>query len=297
MGLDISLLETFTLVADLGSFSAAARRLGLTQPAVSLQIKSLERELAAPLIDRSGGKVVLTPAGHTTYAHARKILADRELMVADIPRATGRVAGQLLLGASTIPGEYLLPPVMSEFKTEYPEVSISLEIRDSGGILDKLRLEEIELGFIGARPPKEVTYHPFAEDRLVLITPPDHQLSTKKKVPLEALADECFVSRRAGSGTRSKVESALRERGIDPDALDVAAELGSTQAVISAVQAGMGISFVSNRAAELPAKYGMISVTEVTGVDLTREFFVLYENRRPLSIAAKTFLKTARGDK
>jgi DNA-binding transcriptional LysR family regulator len=296
LGLDISLLETFTLVADLGSFSAAARRLGLTQPAVSLQIKSLEKELSAPLIDRSGGKVVLTPAGHTTYGHARKILADREQMVADIPRATGRVAGQLLLGASTIPGGYLLPPVLSEFKTAYPDVSISLEICDSAAVLDKLRLEEIEVGVIGARPPGEVASHRFDKDRLVLITPPDHQLSARKKVALETLADECFVRRRSGSGTWSRVESTLEERGIDPDSLDVAAVLGSTQAVISAVQAGMGISFVSNRAAELPAKHGIISVMEVAGLDFTREFFLVYESRRPLSVAARTFLKMARSD-
>jgi len=297
VGLDISLLETFTLVADLGSFSGAARRLELTQPAVSLQIKSLEKELAAPLIDRSHGKVVLTPAGRTAYAHAKKILADRELMISDIPRATGRVAGQLLLGASTIPGEYLLPPMLSEFRTMYPEVSISLEIRDSGGVLEKLRLEEIELGFTGLRPAGDVVHHRFGEDRLVLIAPPHHPLSTKRKVSLEALAGERYVNRRAGSGTRAKVESVMNEYGVDPDGMDVVAEMGSTQAVISAVQAGMGISIVSRKAAEYPARSGLIAMKELSGADLTREFFVVYSSERPLSVAADAFLKTACDEK
>jgi LysR family transcriptional regulator, low CO2-responsive transcriptional regulator len=293
LGLDISLLETFTLVADLGSFSSAARRLGITQPAVSLQIKSLEKELAAPLIDRSHGKVVLTPAGRTAYAHAKKILTDRELMISDIPRATGRVAGQLLLGASTIPGEYLLPPVLSEFRKMYPEVTISLEIRDSAGVLQKLRCEEIELGFTGARPGGDVAHRRFGEDRLVLITPPHHPLSTKRKVSLETLAGERYVNRGAGSGTRSKVESVMVKHGVDPDSLDVVAEMGSTQAVISAVQAGMGVSVVSRKAAEYPAKAGLIAMKKLPGTDLSRGFFVAYSKEHPLSVAADAFLKTA----
>jgi DNA-binding transcriptional LysR family regulator len=297
LGLDISLLETFTLVADMGSFSAAARRLGITQPAVSLQIKSLEKELAASLIDRSGGKVLLTPAGRTAYAHAKKILADRELMISDIPRATGRVAGQLLLGASTIPGEYLLPPVLSEFRKMHPEVSISLEIRDSGGVLEKLRLEEIELGFTGANPGDDVAHRRFGEDRLVLITPPHHPLSTKRKVSVKALLGERYVNRRAGSGTRAKVESVITKHGIDPDELDVVAEMGTTQAVISAVQAGMGISMVSRKAAEFPARSGLIAMKGLSGVDLAREFFVVYSDQRPLSVAADAFLKTACDEK
>ncbi len=297
MGLDIALLETFALVADLGSFSAAARSIGLTQPAVSLQVKSLEKELAAPLIDRSGGKVVLTPAGHTAYAHAKKILAARELMIADIPRATGRVAGQLLLGASNIPGEYLLPPVLSEFSRLYPEVSISLEINDSGGVFDMLRMERIELGFVGERPEGDVAQRRFAEDRLVLITPPHHKLSVKRKVPLEAVAGERFVTRVGGSGTRKKYEAVLRERGIKPDSLDVAAELGSTQAVISAVQAGMGVAIVSQKAAEQPSRAGLLAMMDFSGVDFSREFYVVYATERPLSVAAETFLGTASGDR
>ncbi len=297
MGLDISLLETFALVADLGSFSAAARRLGLTQPAVSLQIKSLEKELTAPLLDRSRGKVVLTPAGRTAYAHAKKILADRELMIADIPRSTGRVAGQLRMGASTIPGEYLLPPLLSEFRTVCPDVSVSLRISDSEGVMKLLEGEHIELGFVGAKPRDDVTVRLFSEDRLVLITPPHHPLSVKRRVSIDSVSGERFVNRCEGSGTRKKFESVLSEKGISSDGLEVVVELGTTQSVISAVQAGMGIAVVSRNAAENPARSGLIAMIEVTGVDLSRDFYIVHAKDRPLSVAAAAFLKTASGEK
>ncbi|HEY5532155.1 MAG TPA: selenium metabolism-associated LysR family transcriptional regulator [Candidatus Anoxymicrobiaceae bacterium] len=297
MGLDISLLETFTLVADLGSFSAAARSLGITQPAVSLQIKSLEKEVSARLIDRSRGKVILTPAGRTAYWHAKKILSDRELMIADIPRSTGRVAGKLLLGASTIPGEYLLPPILSEFHAIYPEVSIVLEIRDSAEVLVMLGDEQIELAFVGTEPRGEVTYQRFSQDNLVVITPLHHPLSVKQKVTLSSLTGERFVNRREGSGTRKRFEDALEQSDIGPDGFEVVAELGTNQAVISAVQAGMGISIVSRKVAEHPARAGFISLIEVTGTDLSRDFYAVNDSKRPLSVAAAAFLEMASGEK
>ena len=130
-----------------------------------------------------------------------------------------------------------------------------------------------------------------------MIAPPHHPLSTKRKVSLEALAGERYVNRRAGSGTRAKVESVMNEYGVDPDGMDVVAEMGSTQAVISAVQAGMGISIVSRKAAEYPARSGLIAMKELSGADLTREFFVVYSSERQLSVAADAFLKTACDEK
>ncbi len=297
MGLDISVLETFTLVADLGSFSAAARRLGITQPAVSLQIKSLEKELSASLIDRSGGKVLLTPAGRAAYQHAVRILAYRDQMMADIPRSTGQVAGRLLIGASNIPGEYLLPPILSEFSVLYPEVSTVLEIADSESVLAGLREEEVELAFVGTRPDTASGWKRFASDRLVLVTPPHHPLSVKKKIPLQSVAGERFVSRAAGSGTRARFVAALGELGLSEDSLDLVAELGSNQAVVSAVQAGMGISVISRLAAEQPARSGLIRMMEISGVDLSRDFYVVFSPDRPLSLAAERFLEMVSGEK
>ena len=292
MGLDISLLETFKLVADLESFSEAARRLGISQPAVSFQIKSLEKDLGASLIDRSGGKVVLTPAGRTAYGHALKLLEGLDEMLADIPRATGDVAGHLLIGAGTIPGEYLLPPLMDAFRTAYPRVTVSLYISNSREILDRLERENIEIGFVGAPMGKpHVAEWAFSEDLLVLITPPQHRLAHERAATLEVIASEPFVNRGEGSGTRRNVESAFLSRGIDPDRLNVVAELGSTHAVISAVISGMGVSIVSNRAAEQPAESGLIHMCPIDGTDLTRKFFAVCSEDRPLSVAAEKFLE------
>ena len=295
MGLDISLLETFTLVADLGSFSGAARRLGLTQPAVSFQVKALEKELGANLIDRSRGKVLLTPAGRTAYEHARKILADREEMIADIPRTTGEVAGQLRIGASTIPGEFLLPPVLAEFKRHYAEVTVSLDIGDSAGVVRMVIDERVEIGFVRMKPDAPLKARKFAEDRLVVIAPPHHPLSRKKKIDLADLAGERWVFRSESSGTRNKAEKALRKAGVAPEEIDVVAELGSSQSVLSAVAAGMGISIVSDIAAGEPAKWGVISLVGVPGDDLVREFYAVHDGDRPLSRAAEEFLKATCG--
>ncbi|MBU4173776.1 MAG: LysR family transcriptional regulator [Actinobacteria bacterium] len=291
MGLDISLLETFKLVADLESFSEAARRLGISQPAVSLQIKSLEKDLGASLIDRSGGKVVLTPAGRTAYGHALKLLEGLDEMLADIPRATGDVAGHLLIGAGTIPGEYLLPPLIVGFRTAYPRVTVSLYISNSREILDRLERESIEIGFVGSPPGKPHVERAFSEDHLVLITPPQHPLAHGRAATLEAIASEPFVNRGAGSGTRKNVESAFASEGIEPDGLNVVTELGSTRAVISAVISGMGVSIVSNRAAEHPAESGLLYMCPIDGTDLTRKFFAVYSEDRPLSVAAEKFLE------
>ena len=295
MGLDISLLETFTLVADLRSFSDAARRLGLTQPAVSFQVKALEKELGADLIDRSRGRVRLTPAGRTAYDHARKILADREEMIADIPRTTGEVAGQLRIGASTIPGELLLPPVLAEFKDDYPEVTVTLDITDSADVARMVAEERVELGFMGMRPDTPLKAKKFAEDRLVVIVPPRHPLYRRKKIELADLASEHWVVRSESSGTRDKSEKALKKAGIPPAELDIVARMGSNQAVLSAVAAGMGIAIVSDLSASEPAKWGMFSAVNVAGDELVREFYAVHAVDRPLSKAAEEFLKTTCG--
>lgn len=296
MGLDISLLETFTLVADLGSFSGAARRLGLTQPAVSFQVKALEKELGASLIDRSHGKVLLTPAGRTAYSHARKILADREEMIADIPRTTGEVSGLLRVGASTVPGEWLLPPSFAEFKKQYPQVTVCMDIGASVQVVRMVQDERVEIGFVGMEPEAGLVSRKFAQDKLVAVIPLHHPLAGKKTVNLAELAREPWVVRSQSSGTRRKARSIFRSVGIDEDGLDVVAELGSTQAVLSAVSCGMGVALVSDRAAMEPSKWGLVSVANVRGADLRRVFYVVYSPQRPLSRAADEFLKATCGE-
>ncbi|MBN1289938.1 MAG: LysR family transcriptional regulator [Actinobacteria bacterium] len=293
MGLDISLLETFILVADLESFSGAARKLGLTQPAVSFQIKALEREVGASLFDRNPGKVILTPAGRTTYSFSKKMLNDYKNMIAGIPKTTGKVAGNLLIAASNIPGEYILPPIIAEFRKIFPDVTVSLEITDSEGALRKLTGEQTELSFMGTPLEHSGTLRkPFATDRLVLITPPKHKLTGESKVKLRHICGEPFVNRSSSSGTRKTFETFFKSSGIDIEDLNIVVELGSTQSVISAVQSGMGISIISDRAALNPAKAGLVASVDIAEVDITRSFYAAYSSERPLSLAAEQFLES-----
>lgn len=296
MSLSIPLLETFILVASLGSFGAAARRLGLTQPAISYQIKSLEQELGAPLIDRTRGKVVLTPAGRTAFRHATRIVANCETMLADIPRTTGEVAGRLLIGCSSISGNYLLPPLVTEFKKLHPDVSISLEINDSAEVVTKVKNEQVELAFTGnmSRDPK-LFVRRFSDDALVLVVPPDHRLAKQATVELSDLVNEQFVYRKVGSGTRRKLEQALVDQGISPEQINVVAEMSTNQAVLSAVQAGMGVAVVSEFAAESPARDGLVSVCSFTEPAITRKIFVMYRKSDSLSLAAESFLEFCLG--
>ncbi len=295
VGLDLSLLETFTLVADLGSFSGAARRLGLTQPAVSFQVKALEKELGASLIDRSGGKVLLTPAGRTAYSHARKMLAGRDELIADIPRTTGEVSGVLRIGASTVPGEWMLPQAFAVFKERYPRVRVCMEISESERVIRMVRDERVELGFVGMEPDAGLEARKFGHDNLVAVVPPAHPLAGTGEVSLEALAGEPWVVRSDSSGTRKRAFEALRAAGIEEDDLEVAAELGSTRAVLSAVAAGMGVTLASDRAAGPAGECGQVAVAGIAGADLRREFYAVRSPDRPLSRAAEEFLKAACG--
>lgn len=294
MGLDISLLETFVLVSDLGSFSGAARRQGLTQPAISFQVKALEKELGAPLIDRSHGRVVLTPAGRTAYWHAKRILSDRDALMGDIPRLTGEVSGRLLIAASNIPGEYLLPPLVGEFASSYPDVRLSLEVSDSGRVVEMVKGEDAELGFIGMRVrDPDVSSRKFSSDRLVLVVPAGHPLARQRKVTVESLKGQRFINRKRSSGTRARLESLFAERGLGPGDIEGVAEMGSTQAILQAVASGAGVSVVSDRAAGQGAVNGTFAVKELADADLTRDFFAISLKRRPLSVAGERFFKFA----
>ncbi|MDD5748962.1 MAG: selenium metabolism-associated LysR family transcriptional regulator [Actinomycetota bacterium] len=296
MGLHISILETFILVSDLGSFSSAARKLQITQPAVSFQIKALEDMLEVKLLERSGGSVTLTPAGRTAYKHAKKIVADRDNLMTEIPRATGKVSGKLLICASTIPGEYILPAYIKRFKEEFPDVFVSLEISDSDEVLKKIRSEEAEIGFTGTKSNDPLIFEkPFENDSLVVIAPPGKAIGERESVTIEDVINEPFVNRKETSGTRKTFEAALLKSGIDPARLNVVAELGSTQAVINAVQEGVGISVVGIKAAERNAEAGLLSVYELENFDLKRKFYLVCLKSMLLSIAAEKFAKSCLG--
>lgn len=283
-------LSIFVAVAELGSFTKAAKHLFMTQPAVSWQIKSLETALGLTLLERGDRSVSLTEAGHLFYTEAKRLTNLYEKLLADIEEYKGLGKGNLKMGASTIPGEYLLPTYIGRFKQKYPEVNISLSIDDTGGIAEKLVMDSIQLGVMGAKLAEEkLDFFPFKEDHLILIAAPHHPWGEKEAISLVDLATASYVLREEGSGTRMVIERELAQQNLCLTDFDVVMELGSTRAVITAVAAGLGVSWVSHWAVQEALSLGHVRQIKVENLDIKRTIYLAIHRNRTLSPLAKAF--------
>ncbi len=295
--LDLSKIEVFLHVARRKSFSWAAEELGLRQPTVSAHVRTLEQKLGGKLFDRMGREVALTPLGKLLYDQAQKLGAWQEEVKAALEQFYGRVAGRLLLGASTIPGEYLLPSHLSRFKKAYPEVQPALEIGDSRRILKAVEAGELEVGVVGVHPEGEaepLAFEALWQDRLVLVVSDSHPWGGRGRVSLRELFSEEWIIREPGSGTREVFWRFLQKKGYDPSRLRIHLELGSTEAVKQALLAGLGISVLSETAVGSELKAGTLKAVLVSGFRLTRTFYLVHLRHRTLSPVAQTFCRWIR---
>jgi DNA-binding transcriptional LysR family regulator len=282
--LDIHQLEIFTKVAELKSFSRAAQEMYLTQPTISQHMSSLESHLGTKLFDRLGKEVALTKAGEILYRYAKQITALRGEAQQAIGHFLGKKSGHLVLGASTIPGEYILPPLLGQFIKQYPGIRTTLRIGDTEEIVDELLNNTIELGIIGAKiTHSRLKYTPFVEDELIIVVPKGHQWWRKTSVGVQDLTDEPFIMREAGSGTRISMEKRLHELGIAADSLNIIAEVGSTTAVKQAIKANLGISLISERAVEEEIKLKLLKKIPIKKAKFTRTFFIIRDKKRTAS--------------
>ncbi len=289
--MDLRALEVFCKIVELRSFSRAAEAVLLTQPTVSGHIKGLETELGLRLFDRAGKTVTPTRAGEILYGYARRILALREEAQQAINEHKGGLKGHLALGASTIPGAYILPSVVAAFKREHPEVTISLHISGSRDIVRGVIDGTCEVGMVGARFEEgRVHYEPFAQDELVLAVQAAHPWASRSMVRLTELAGQPFIMRERGSGTRKVMEQALIDHAVDPDSLRVVLEVTGNEAVRQALKAGAGISVISRRAIEDEIRHKMVAALRLQGVRLVRDFFLVTHKSRSRSPLAKAFL-------
>ncbi|NLL18676.1 MAG: LysR family transcriptional regulator [Clostridia bacterium] len=283
-------LSIFVAVAELGSFTKAAKHLFMTQPAISWQIKSLETELGLTLLERGDRNVSLTEAGKLFYTEAKRLNNLYERLMADIEEYKGLGKGNLKMGASTIPGEYLLPNYIGRFKQLYPEVNISLSIGDTRRIVEKLLMDSIQLGIIGAKLEEtKLDFFPFKEDHLILIAAPDHPWGKKDAIGLTDLFPASYVLREEGSGTRMVIEQELAKQDFSLNDFDVVMELGSTRAVITAVAAGLGVSWVSHWAVQEALSLGTVRQVKVEGLEMKRTIYLAIRRNRTLSPLAKAF--------
>src|ERR671928_1372720 len=244
--MDTRQLAAFCAVVERRSFSQAAARLGVTQPAVSLQIRALEERLGQRLLDRSGRRVEPTEAGLLLSRGAQKLLALEEQLVEEVSAAAeGALTGRLEIGASPGPGGSLLPPLLCEFQAANPETTIGLSVFDTQTVVERVARRELELGVVGAaRRQRGVVFEPFFRDEVVLACPPEHPFAGKT-VSLEELRGERLIVMQEGAGVRQVIEDELRAAGIRLRDLDVRLELGLQESVKSAVEGGYGVTFIS----------------------------------------------------
>lgn len=289
--MNLDYLKTYREVIRLGSFSEVAKRLSISQPAVSFQIQALERDLRIRLIDRRQKSITMTQAGKRLLHFAELVEKERDRLVYDLSQLRDEVTGDLAISASTIPGEFLLLPTLAEFKRLHPAITTRMMISDSLGVISRIQNNEYEIGFCGALPEgTDLTAFKIAEDEIVLIVFPEHPFAERQKVSFGELEKESLILREETSGTQRSLESLLLQAGFDLGRCTPSLVLGSTQAVISAVEAGIGIAFVSNLAINKSLTLRLVKVVGIEGLRLRRNFYCIYRKERIVSRLLKEFI-------
>lgn len=290
--LDIRQIETFVHVANLKSFSKAAKKLYITQPTVTNHIQNLENELGTLLINRSGKNISLTDAGALFYKHAINILNSCQMAKFDLAAYKGSIQGHVHIYSSSVPRKYILPTIISKFLQKYPNVTFTLENKDSKDTVTSILEAETDFGIVGAKyPSKKLDYIDLVEDKLLVITPnnshfPKPNFSTLK---IGEIVDQKIIFREEGSGTRELVIKELEKNNIDMDSLNIVGFSEDTEVIKNLVSLGVGISFVSNRGIDEDIRAGKYKAYYVDGLNLTRNFYFVYHNKRQLSPLNETF--------
>jgi DNA-binding transcriptional LysR family regulator len=294
--MNLEQLRTLVAVVEHGSMSAAARALRISQPAVTKQMQRLEQELDVPLLVRGPRqRVSLTAAGEQVLAFAREFLAGLETLHQELALLKDMDRGSLTLAASTIPGEYLLPALLAAFRRQYPRIQAQLTITDTSDVARRVLSGEAGVGFVGAAVERPgLRLERLVGDEIVLAVPPDHPFAARKRVPFDALRGQPLIMREPGSGTRRSLEEALAAAGKSLPHEDVVLTLGSSQAVLQAVQQGLGLGFISARAATQRQAAGTLACVRLEGLDLTRDFYLAYLPSRLADSAVAAFLAFTR---
>jgi len=293
--MDTRQLAAFCAVVERKSFSHAAEQLGVTQPAVSLQIRSLEKRLGQQLVDRSGRRVEPTEAGRRLYRNAQRMLALEEQLLGELAGdAEGALSGRLEIGASTGPGGTVLPLRLCAFQRRHPDVRVALSVSDTQRVVDQVARRELELGVVGAaRRHRAVVFEPFFRDEVVLACPPGHAFAGRT-VTLDELREEPVIVMQEGAGVRQVIEDELRGVGMRLRDLDVRVELGLQESVRSAVAAGYGVTFISRSAIEADLSAGTIAESSVEGLEPAREISLVRASGRAETRVAQALVAFAR---
>jgi len=294
---DLRQLEIFCKVVELKSFSKAASAVFLAQASVSERISNLEEMIGAKLLDRLGREVVPTMAGKLLHKHARLLLDMKRTACLEMEDFIGVKQGEIHIGGSTIPGEYILPKYIQQFNKKFPNISVILTIADTCKIEEGVAAGHLELGIVGSKNSiKNLKYYELWDDELVVAVPAGHCFAKKQKVTIEELSKEPFILREKGSGTLKIMENYLQSHELASiESLNIVARLGSSTAVKEGIKAGLGISILSSKALETEIKTGILKALKVNGLDIKRKFYLMKDSKRtasPLCQAISDFLLT-----
>jgi len=296
---DLRQMEIFCRVVELKSFSKAAEAVFLTQASVSERIAGLENSIGARLLDRLGRQIVPTRAGELLYKHAIRLLDMKKTARLEMEDFLGMRQGEMHMGGSTIPGEYILPQILGRFYEKYPFVSVTLTVSDSAEIENLVHDGKLELGVIGSRPSnKDFIHHDLWQDELVLAVHAGHKWTKKKTVSMDEILEEPFILREPGSGTRRIIEDMLKASGLEGiQSLKCIGRFGSSTAVKEGIKSGIGVSIISSRALATEIKSGMLKTIKIKDIpSIKRNFYLIKDKRRVSSPLCQTmfdFLKAS----
>ena len=284
-------LETFSKAAELCSFTGTAKALRLTQAAVSQRIQALERTLNRPLFKRQGGRVVLTEAGKKLYEIAQQILDLHRHARSVIAQQEEPATGELVLAASSVPGEHFLPALLFTFGEEHPYIRVRATVADSMAVIADVERGDVSLGLVGRRVHQaHLDFRHLANDRVVLVVPRGHPLRKRASVDVRQLAEYPLVMREAASGLRHCFEKSLERAGLSLTHFRIALELGSNEGIKEAVLRGVGVAILSLYAVQKELKSKQLHALDIDGIECDREMFIVQDTRRALSLPARIFL-------
>lgn len=267
----------------------------MTQPAVTFQIRQLEEHFNTRLFDRTHNRISLTVAGERVFEYADRIISLYSEMENNVRELTGNVSGILIIGASTTIAEYVLPSLLGEFKEKYPNINIRLKISNSVGIVHMVEDNSVDVGIVESPiTNKNLVVEVCWYDKLVFICPPHHPLTAKDKVTVQDLAGLPFVCREEGSGTRDFICEYLARHGVQFNDLNLSLEAGNPEAIKSAVEAGLGVSIVSQATVVKELKLGTLAARPLDP-PLERPFSIVYQRQKFRLHAVNEFMQFARG--
>ncbi|ABB15748.1 selenium metabolism-associated LysR family transcriptional regulator [Carboxydothermus hydrogenoformans] len=288
-------LEIFRVVAEKKSFSEAARLLHISQPAISMHIQALEEYYGTKLLDRTTKRVTLTPAGEILYKYTLHLLSLMDKAQRDISQAAGIIKGKLILGASLTIGGHVLPPLLSSFYRKYPDVNITMEIMNTEKVLERVSDLTLDLGFVeGEVTTGELHVEALARDELVVVVAANHPLAGRGRISWEELATLPLVMREPGSGTRKVIEERLQAAGFKLPELKIVMELGSTEAIKGAVEAGLGAAILSKWTVRREINWGIFKQLLIENLPIYREFYVVLNNNKFHSPATQALIQFCR---